>query len=88
MKLSPEEENFLRHWIYDEAHYQEGQGPIRRPAFDAVDFADSRQIKRVCTETIESVRRKGHDFAGEDEPSGVLEHELQARGVDLEDFRH
>jgi hypothetical protein len=30
MRLSPEEETFLRHWIYDEAHYQEGIGPAKR----------------------------------------------------------
>jgi hypothetical protein len=30
MKLSPEEEAFLRHWIYDEAHYQDGAGPAKR----------------------------------------------------------
>jgi hypothetical protein len=30
MKLSPEEELFLRQWIYDEAHYQDGQGPAKR----------------------------------------------------------
>lgn len=27
MKLSPEELNFLRHWMYDEMHYREGSGP-------------------------------------------------------------
>jgi hypothetical protein len=30
MRLSPEEEAFLRRWIYDEAHYQEGAGPAKR----------------------------------------------------------
>lgn len=30
MKLSPEEETFLRHWMYDEAHYQAGVGPAKR----------------------------------------------------------
>jgi len=30
MRLSPEEENFLRHWMYDELHYQEGTGPAKR----------------------------------------------------------
>jgi hypothetical protein len=30
MKLSPNEENFLRHWMYDEWHYEEGQGPAKR----------------------------------------------------------
>jgi hypothetical protein len=30
MKLSPEEEQFLRHWVYDEAHYREGVGPAKR----------------------------------------------------------
>jgi hypothetical protein len=29
MKLSPEEERFLRHWIYDEVHYQTGSGPAK-----------------------------------------------------------
>jgi HD superfamily phosphodiesterase len=27
MKLSSEEEQFLRHWMHDEIHYQDGQGP-------------------------------------------------------------
>jgi hypothetical protein len=30
MKLSRDEETFLRHWIYDEAHYAEGPGPAKR----------------------------------------------------------
>jgi hypothetical protein len=30
MKLSREEETFLRHWIYDEAHYAAGPGPAKR----------------------------------------------------------
>jgi hypothetical protein len=30
MKLSPDEELFLRHWMYDEVHFQEGQGPAKR----------------------------------------------------------
>ena len=30
MKLSPDEESFLRHWMYDEVHYVEGQGPAKR----------------------------------------------------------
>ncbi len=30
MRLSREEENFLRHWMYDEAHYREGTGPAKR----------------------------------------------------------
>ena len=29
MKLSGDEETFLRHWIYDEAHYQDGPGPAK-----------------------------------------------------------
>jgi hypothetical protein len=30
MRLSPEEERFLRHWIYDEEHYQDGTGPAKQ----------------------------------------------------------
>lgn len=30
MKLSPEEEQFLRCWIYDEVHYQQGRGPAKQ----------------------------------------------------------
>jgi hypothetical protein len=30
MKLSHEEEIFLRHWIYDEVHFREGLGPAKR----------------------------------------------------------
>ena len=30
MKLSREEEQFLRHWIYDEAHFLTGVGPAKR----------------------------------------------------------
>ena len=29
MKLSPEEERYLRHWMFDEAHYQDGPGPAK-----------------------------------------------------------
>src|SRR5581483_1934351 len=28
--LSGDEEVFLRHWMYDEAHYQDGTGPAKR----------------------------------------------------------
>lgn len=30
MRLSPDEERFLRRWMYDEVHYQHGQGPAKR----------------------------------------------------------
>jgi hypothetical protein len=30
MRLSHDEEVFLRHWMYDEVHYGEGQGPAKR----------------------------------------------------------
>lgn len=30
MKLSREEDAFLRHWMFDEAHYQERQGPAKQ----------------------------------------------------------
>ncbi|MBW3538928.1 MAG: hypothetical protein KY476_01535 [Planctomycetes bacterium] len=30
MKLSPEEERFLRRWMHDEVHYDDGQGPAKR----------------------------------------------------------
>ena len=30
MKLSRDEELFLRHWIYDEANYQDGTGPAKQ----------------------------------------------------------
>ena len=30
MRLSPEEEIFLRWWMYDEVHFQEGRGPAKQ----------------------------------------------------------
>ncbi len=30
MRLSRDEEIFLRHWMYDEVHYGQGQGPAKR----------------------------------------------------------
>ena len=30
MRLSRDEELFLRHWMYDEVHYQECQGPAKQ----------------------------------------------------------
>lgn len=30
MKLSREEELFLRHWMYDEVHYEDAPGPAKR----------------------------------------------------------
>jgi hypothetical protein len=30
MRLSRDEEVFLRHWMYDEDHYREGRGPAKR----------------------------------------------------------
>jgi hypothetical protein len=29
MRLSREEDLFLRHWMYDEVHYQDGPGPAK-----------------------------------------------------------
>ncbi len=43
MRLSRDEEIFLRHWMYDEVHYGEGQGPAKRlqvqHGADAADLA-------------------------------------------------
>jgi hypothetical protein len=30
MKLSPDKERFLRRWMYDEVHLQEGRGPAKQ----------------------------------------------------------
>jgi hypothetical protein len=30
LTLSPEEEFFLRQWMFDEVHFEEGQGPAKR----------------------------------------------------------
>jgi hypothetical protein len=30
LTLSPDEELFLRQWMFDEAHFEEGQGPAKR----------------------------------------------------------
>jgi hypothetical protein len=30
MKLCRDEELFLRHWMYDEVHYQDGRGPAKQ----------------------------------------------------------
>src|SRR5436305_3974826 len=30
LTLSPEEELFLRQWMFDEVHFEEGQGPAQR----------------------------------------------------------
>jgi hypothetical protein len=30
MRLSPDEELFLRQWMYDEIHYQQGRGPAKQ----------------------------------------------------------
>ena len=30
MNLSPEEVRFLRHWMYDEMHYEEGSGAAKQ----------------------------------------------------------
>jgi hypothetical protein len=30
MRLSPEEDTFLRHWMYDETHYEKGTGPAKQ----------------------------------------------------------
>jgi hypothetical protein len=30
MKLSRDEEIFLRHWMYDETHYRDGLGPAKQ----------------------------------------------------------
>jgi hypothetical protein len=30
MRLSTDEDRFIRRWMYDEVHYQDGQGPAKR----------------------------------------------------------
>jgi hypothetical protein len=30
MRLSPDEDAFLRHWMYEEVHYRDGPGPAKR----------------------------------------------------------
>jgi hypothetical protein len=30
MKLSRDEDNFLRHWLFEEFHYERGAGPAKR----------------------------------------------------------
>jgi hypothetical protein len=30
MRLSRDEENFLRHWMYEEVHYRDGPGPAKK----------------------------------------------------------
>lgn len=30
MQLTLEEETFLRHWMFDEVHYEQGRGPAKR----------------------------------------------------------
>ncbi len=30
IKLSPEEELFLRHWLFEQFHYESGPGPAKR----------------------------------------------------------
>ena len=30
MRLSRDEERFLRHWMYDEVHFKEGRGPAKQ----------------------------------------------------------
>ena len=38
MRLSRDEEVFLRHWMYDEVHYSEGQGPPNDCKFSIEPF--------------------------------------------------
>jgi hypothetical protein len=34
MKLSRDEEIYLRHWMYEEMHYRDGPGPAKRLQFE------------------------------------------------------
>ena len=34
LTLSPEEELFLRQWMFDEVHFEEGPGPAKRLQFE------------------------------------------------------
>ncbi len=65
MRLSRDEESFLRHWIYDEAHYQDGPGPAKRLQLQhraiPADLADL--IAAAIPDPIEQER------AGLDRPS-------------------
>jgi hypothetical protein len=35
MRLSPEEELFLRHWMHDEWHFRKGRGPAKQLQVEA-----------------------------------------------------
>ena len=72
MKLSGDEEHFLRRWIYDEVHYQEGMGPAKqlqlhhqvRPADLAILIARrSSQSRRPGSSELRSTHGKGFSLA-------------------------
>src|SRR5205085_8864740 len=60
MKLSPEEELFLRHWMFEEAHFQDRQGlakqiqiaeqviPADLAALIAAGFPDLAEQEAAC----------------------------------------
>ena len=60
MKLSRDEEIFLRHWIYDEAHYREGQGAAKRLQVEhKIPPADLASLIAAALPDLDEQRRAG-----------------------------
>ena len=50
MKLSREEEIFLRHWMFEEVNYRDGPGPAKRLQFD--HGVNSSELAALIAATI------------------------------------
>ena len=81
MKLSPDEEMFLRHWMYDEVHYEEGPGPAKRLQVQhrAIPGDLAILIAAAIPDPLEQ-ERAGLDRPSVDPPTWPWSHEsLRAR---------
>jgi hypothetical protein len=81
MKLSPDEEMFLRHWMYDEVHYEEGPGPAKRLQVQhrAIPGDLAILIAAAIPDPLEQ-ERAGLDCPSVDPPTWPWSHEsLRAR---------
>src|SRR5207302_1595050 len=69
MKLSPNEESFLRHWMFDEVHFQSGQGAAKRlQVTKRVSPADVATLIAAAFPSITDQEAASHDPPSKGEP--------------------
>jgi hypothetical protein len=67
MRLSDEEAHFLRHWMRDEVHYQDGQGPAKR--LQLLHYAIPADLAMLIATAIPIQRTKRQRASPRHQPS-------------------